>query len=345
MGESPETLVTLAEQRDMTYHCASDVSLFFKPFGNKPGQRFTLGMTAFLPVCTFVTTPQPGFVKSDFLDHIHLLPSEREHQLKGKGLLAVDHWMGGNMCHTLFDHFYRVWMADQLGIDYEHAIFFASTWKWTRFILEKILMPGRSIIYIEPGIKYRLETLYFAANSFPRDESLPQSRELKHPANFGDCLFLQDIRASIRNFVDNHSCDTGKAPRSEKLFISRQAGATRPIANLQAVEQLFRRMGFDVHLMEKLSPLEQLELMRGRSHIAGFHGAGLSNIISADQDTKILELFPNGGQYTYQQLFKSLGHSCHSFKNHRPGEPPDQDERPRVRIEKLRRNLLRFLSD
>ena len=113
MGESPETLVTLAEQRDMTYHCASDASLFFKPFSNKPGQRFTLGMTAFLPVCTFVTTPQPGFVKSDFLDHIPPASIRKRAPAEGQGPAG-----------RVFDHFYRVWMADQLGIDYEHAIFF-----------------------------------------------------------------------------------------------------------------------------------------------------------------------------------------------------------------------------
>ena len=60
--------------------------------------------------------------------------------------------------------------------------------------------------------------------------------------------------------------------------------------------------------MEKLSIDEQVELFRTASHVIGAHGAGLTNVLFAPSNLKILEIRPvfSSGQFCFEKLF-SLG--------------------------------------
>jgi hypothetical protein len=57
-----------------------------------------------------------------------------------------------------------------------------------------------------------------------------------------------------------------------------------------------------------LSVPEQVQLFRSASHVIAAHGAGLTNILFAPADVKILEIRPvlTSGQFCFENLF-SLG--------------------------------------
>ena len=54
-----------------------------------------------------------------------------------------------------------------------------------------------------------------------------------------------------------------------------------------------------------MSIREQVELFSSTSHVIGAHGAGLTNVIFAPFDVKILEIRPllNSGQFCFENLF------------------------------------------
>ena len=54
--------------------------------------------------------------------------------------------------------------------------------------------------------------------------------------------------------------------------------------------------------------MEQVELFRTASHVIAAHGAGLTNVLFAHAEAKILEIRPelSSGQFCFEKLF-SLG--------------------------------------
>lgn len=227
-------------------------------------------------------------------------------ELAGKTLVTTDHWLAGNMCHMLFDHFYRHWLATKVQLTVDHCLVIGEAWGWMRFVAEELL-GIRNIMYIKPGVAYHCQELYFWSNSFPEDKSLPpKDRALRHPANRADQEYLHFLR---QNFI-RFSTFTGHAEQRDhasRLFISRKAGSLRSFKNLTAIEEYFRLNGFDVEYLEDHTPSDQIRLMRNRSHVAGLHGAGLTNLIAVDQKTKILEIFGNQGTDAYFKIMKALG--------------------------------------
>ena len=73
--------------------------------------------------------------------------------------------------------------------------------------------------------------------------------------------------------------------------------------------------------MEDIPFTEQICMMRNKKIIAGFHGAGLTNIIGADPSTMILELFPSHGTNAYEKISRSLTNPYTKFGNEFCNEP------------------------
>lgn len=98
----------------------------------------------------------------------------------------------------------------------------------------------------------------------------------------------------------------------KKIFISRQKSARRKIKNENEVFALFERYGFLRYNLEDLSILEQVMLFHHAEFIAGEHGAGLTNIIFAQQDAHLIEIFQAREDATYWYLSQEVGlqHTC-----------------------------------
>ena len=82
---------------------------------------------------------------------------------------------------------------------------------------------------------------------------------------------------------------------SKKVFISRkdQKGSkfeSRGLSKKNEIENSFASFGFQIVFMEDLSFFEQIKLSSSSISIAGFHGAGLSNMVWANPGTKIIEI-------------------------------------------------------
>lgn len=89
-----------------------------------------------------------------------------------------------------------------------------------------------------------------------------------------------------------------------KLWISRKNSRTPLVDEDRVVEQLFP--DYEIVVAENFDLKQQIELFSQASHVAGAHGAGLTNIIFS-RDTSLTEIcMPNAGD-TYQRLCNTLG--------------------------------------
>ena len=78
------------------------------------------------------------------------------------------------------------------------------------------------------------------------------------------------------------------------IYISRKNCQTRKIINENQLQLYLIQNGFEVVVLEDLSVKKQLEVFCSASKIIASHGAGLTNLIFADNRCSVIELFPKG---------------------------------------------------
>jgi capsular polysaccharide biosynthesis protein len=75
------------------------------------------------------------------------------------------------------------------------------------------------------------------------------------------------------------------------------------------LRELLERYGFRALEPSDYTFRDQIEAVRGASAVVAPHGAGLTNILFAPADCRVLELFASrGGTATYKVLATALGH-------------------------------------
>ncbi|WP_144928060.1 glycosyltransferase family 61 protein [Halorubrum salsamenti] len=110
---------------------------------------------------------------------------------------------------------------------------------------------------------------------------------------------LSNYNPSIRDFswlrdrMRSNIPDSGtNSDTPEKVYISRQeASRERKVVNQNQLKGILEKYGFETYKLETLPFKEQLETFYKADVIMGPHGAGLLNMIFADDPT-VIELFP-----------------------------------------------------
>lgn len=107
----------------------------------------------------------------------------------------------------------------------------------------------------------------------------------------------------------------------QNIFISRKdiSGTkyvTRGVNLKNSIEEIFINKGFKIVYFEKMSLFEQISLSHNANVIAGFHGAGLANIIWASPGTRIIEITGNRVTRHFEHISKicSLNYSLYSVQ-------------------------------
>ncbi|MFQ6539713.1 MULTISPECIES: glycosyltransferase family 61 protein [Aphanothece] len=329
----------IGTMRDMDLNLITDATYYYRNDPNSlPIRHKWIAIDSHLLPAPLRSAAEPrlGIDLEATRQEIQEAPANNHTRLPGRALITSDHWLAGNICHVLFDHLYRHWLAEQMGFRADHVLVIGESWKWLRFVAEEVLKIS-NIVYVEPRQAYHCKQLYFFSNSFPEDPSLPaETRILKHPCNRADRDYLLHLRRCFQDF--GKEVKPGEKPKSKKLFISRQQGSLRSFSNLRSIEGYFRINGFDVTYMEDHSPAEQILAMRGRTHIAGLHGAGLTNFIGADHGTKLLEIYSDNGTAVYRKIALALDHPYSELDNRLQEQPRLLD------LSRLEASLGAFLS-
>jgi hypothetical protein len=100
------------------------------------------------------------------------------------------------------------------------------------------------------------------------------------------------IEDFAKKVVDGLAAGPNAGSGRRRIFISRQKFQTpkRRIANMDAVEPLLLKYGFEPVMLEDLSVTEQIRLFSQAEAVIGVHGAGLANMIFCPSDCRMLLL-------------------------------------------------------
>lgn len=103
-----------------------------------------------------------------------------------------------------------------------------------------------------------------------------------------------------------------KSVTPKKVFISREKAAYRKIINEEDLFTLLSKKGFKKYYLEEMTVIDQINLFHNADIIVAAHGAGLTNIIFCQPQTKIYEIFQEHEDDTFWHLSQVIGnnHTC-----------------------------------
>jgi capsular polysaccharide biosynthesis protein len=78
---------------------------------------------------------------------------------------------------------------------------------------------------------------------------------------------------------------------NERIFISRKRCNRRHLVNEDEAFELLSKYGFKRVCLEEMPVLEQAKLFSNAEVIIGPHGSGMSNLVFASQNAKVIEIF------------------------------------------------------
>ena len=152
---------------------------------------------------------------------------------------------------------------------------------WKVRLLSKFKIPEDKVIWATENSLFECELLI--ASSFPGIRRV-------YPKWL--CVYLQK------------SIKIPKAPYKKKLFISRK-GTNRNITNDLELFEVAKEYGFEEYLPENSD--DPIFDFANAEAVIGAHGAGLTDIVFMELNTRVLELMPTDHQFPY---FYSLAVGC-----------------------------------
>jgi capsular polysaccharide biosynthesis protein len=145
------------------------------------------------------------------------------------------------------------------------------------------------IVEVEGDRSYRLERCYFVS----------------HLAQRG-CAYLP--RWYLAEFL-RRVAPRRPPERTRRIYIARAGNASRRIVNEAELTARLERLGFVAYALEKLPVAQQIELFHDAEMVVAPHGAGLANLLFAE-NARVLELFEGPLlRPHYYFLSKACGHA------------------------------------
>lgn len=112
------------------------------------------------------------------------------------------------------------------------------------------------------------------------------------------------VREQIFSHLDREA--PVNIPLNPNIFISRRKARSRQIVNEDEVIDTLSKWDFVPYVLEDFDWQDQVKLFRQARIIIAPHGAGLTNMIFASPETKILELFGRKISHAFYALAKGL---------------------------------------
>lgn len=222
-------------------------------------------------------TPQRHHLRQDrFFAQIIVKSPER---LPGAWTSIVSNWgNGGNYYHWMLDSLTRLLVREHLPEE-TRILIPANT---PPFVAETIKMLGIThLTQTAPSSCVQPERFYFCSPTAMTGVWNPMG-----------CEWLREKFACFRQTTGN----------GRPIFLTRR-GATRIPPNLGEIEAIFSQNGFEIIDCGKHTVKEQIRLASSAPAIAGLHGAAMTNILWAQPNTPVLEIFqPEYLNACYEQI-------------------------------------------
>ncbi len=149
--------------------------------------------------------------------------------------------------------------------------------------------------------------------------------------------------------IIRRSLGTWEEDSFDRIFILRKVGRGRKILNIDNVLKIFKKYNFAIVVFEDLEWKEQIRMLRGCKILAGVHGAGLTNMMFLDEQSKVFELTTRlqGDQYYFYTLSNVYGHSYYYQYCESPGDNKSTIQEDDLIVDEkiLEDNLLLMTND
>ena len=155
------------------------------------------------------------------------------------------------------------------------------------FLLEKF--PKSPILVFANAPKYVFDILKFIQNEVVFIDSAVMVESLIMVAKNEDSGWPHPVDLEV---LKNHWLIKERLNHqnpTRKIFASR-IGSNRSPGNELEVQNVFKSMGYECHLLHEQDFLEEINLVSECKVLAGFHGSALSNIIWTAQGTLMVDL-------------------------------------------------------
>ncbi len=194
-------------------------------------------------------------------------------------IFATDNWSGGYF-HWLTDVIPRVLVAQKIEERENTELLVPKElekYDFTQITGQKL---NRKIYFYDSNQVYKINKLILPShigNSGNYDKELMQEARK---------LFTQSLKIESNEGTEN----VIEQKINRKIYISRQKSRFRKINNEEQVQNLLKKYNYEIHYFEEYSFEKQIELMKQTVSLVGLHGAGLTNLLFINPNTKVLEI-------------------------------------------------------
>lgn len=192
--------------------------------------------------------------------------------------------------HWMFDILPKFHMLEKAGIKPDYYVLDMENKAFQKFSLEKLNIDEKKIITTSKELHIKADNIIVP--------NIPA---------YTDC------KPWMADFLKN-SFLTKTTTNKNKIFINRKQTSSRRIVNNNEVIDILNKYGFDEIFLEDLNLSEQAEVINSAEVIIALHGSGLTNLVFAEQGTKVIEIFsPIMNVGCYWTLCNVLGLKNYQF--------------------------------
>jgi capsular polysaccharide biosynthesis protein len=191
-------------------------------------------------------------------------------KLKGKYILVTDDW-SWSYFHWTGDVLPKVYLVkDQLK---DYTVLLPESFKNHQYILESLSLFNAKLHFFSPAKNLRIE-------------------ELMIPSPVGSSgVFNYDVLKGLSRFIRTHEKVKQQNARSpERIYISRGKAKYRKILNEDELITLLVSLDFEIIYTEKLTLIQQVQLVSNCKWLISQHGAGLTNELYLSPGSNVLEI-------------------------------------------------------
>ena len=152
-----------------------------------------------------------------------------------------------------------------------------------------------NIIFLKKGESFFCEELIYCT---PLWHSLDNTTGLPNPKKefFVDKYALEIVREAILSSFSKSNRNTSDF---KKVYLQRLNNKLRPITNLNEVELLLFKSGFEFIDVGSLDFFEQIELFQNADVVIGASGASFTNLLFMHKDSKAINFYPSASATNY----------------------------------------------
>lgn len=215
--------------------------------------------------------------------------------LRGDVLYSTFRSTNNGYYHIIIDNLPRLYLLSQINsVSSLKLLVPEKLTKIESFFIDRLLPVNVNIEYVAPRKSYFIKNMIF-----PSFVTRPFSGYLppEYLAYFKECILPKRPRKKVNRILISRGANLRNPLRQRRRLLNEDV----------LIEKL-GKYGFKSYCLENMSIEDQIDLFYDAEFVIGAHGAGLANIIFAE-DIRVLELFPSSYVLPYYYyLAKSLDH-------------------------------------